>query len=109
MVVPVRLPRLDRSQPDDGAPPGAGGARRVRRDGSTVRGMPSVTSAELPPIELGPRDLDDRVHDAYLLLVDLIRRGAVREPERLMGFIRTVVLRRIIAAIHEAKFGTRVT
>ena len=56
--------------------------------------------------QLGPQDLDDKVHDTFLLVVQAIRRGELREPERLMGFIRTVVRRQ--AAMHiERRIQTR--
>ena len=51
---------------------------------------------------LGPQELDDKVHDVFLIVVNAIRRGEVREPERLMGFVRTVVRRQIAAHIDRA-------
>ena len=39
---------------------------------------------------LGPQDLDDRLHDVFLIVTQSIRKGELREPERLMGFVRTV-------------------
>jgi RNA polymerase sigma-70 factor (ECF subfamily) len=42
---------------------------------------------------LGTLDIDDKVHDLFLTIVDTIRRGEIREPERLMGFVRTVLYR----------------
>lgn len=47
--------------------------------------------------QLGAQDLDDRVHDTFLIVVEAIRKDELREPERLMGFVRTVV-RRLVAA-----------
>lgn len=47
----------------------------------------------------GPQDLDDKVHDAFLVITQAIRRGDVREPERLMGYVRTVVRRQVAAHI----------
>jgi len=44
---------------------------------------------------LGLEDLDDRVHDSFLLVVDCIKQGELRDPERLMGFIRTVLRRQV--------------
>ena len=52
--------------------------------------------------QLGPQDLDDRVHDAFLVVTQAIRRGDLREPERLMGFVRTVVRRQVAANIDNA-------
>jgi len=43
--------------------------------------------------------LDDKVHDSFLIVVQAIQRGDLREPDRLMGFIRTVVRRQVAAHI----------
>jgi RNA polymerase sigma-70 factor (ECF subfamily) len=48
---------------------------------------------------LGPQELDDTVHDAFLIVIQAIRRGELREAERLMGFVRTVVRRQIASRI----------
>lgn len=46
--------------------------------------------------QLGPQDLDDKVHDTFLVVLGAIQRGELREPERLMGYVRTVA-RRLVA------------
>lgn len=51
---------------------------------------------------LGPTDLDDRVHDAYLTVVQAIRTGSLREPEALMGFVKTIIRRQVAVGIDEA-------
>ena len=51
--------------------------------------------------QLGAQELDDKIHDTYLTVVQAIRRGEVREPERLMGFVRTVVRRHVAAHIEK--------
>jgi RNA polymerase sigma-70 factor (ECF subfamily) len=56
--------------------------------------------------QLGPQDLEDKVHDCFLIVVQAIRKGELREPDRLMGFVRTVV-RRQIAAYIEAVIQAR--
>ncbi len=48
---------------------------------------------------LGPGDLDDKVHDCFLIVAQAIRNGDLREPERLMGYVRTVVKRQVAASI----------
>src|ERR1700691_3319186 len=48
---------------------------------------------------LGPEDLDDKVHDCFIIVAQAIRNGDLREPERLMGYVRTVVKRQIAASI----------
>lgn len=52
--------------------------------------------------QLGPQELEDKVHDTFLIVVNAIRRGDLREPERLMGFVRTVVRRQVAAYIETA-------
>jgi RNA polymerase sigma factor (sigma-70 family) len=48
---------------------------------------------------LGPDELDDKVHDCFVIVAQAIRNGELREPERLMGYVRTVVKRQIAASI----------
>lgn len=57
--------------------------------------------------QLGPQELDDKVHDAFLIVVQAIRRGDLREPERLMGFVRTVVRRQVAAYIDDVVHSRR--
>jgi RNA polymerase sigma-70 factor, ECF subfamily len=57
--------------------------------------------------QLGPQDVDDRVHEAFLATTMSIRRGDLREPERLMGYVRTVVRRQVAAHIEGAVAARR--
>jgi RNA polymerase sigma factor (sigma-70 family) len=67
--------------------------------------------------KLGTRDIDDKVHDVFLVVVQTIRQGNLRQPECLMGFVRTVA--HVTAADHirtlaqnrrrEAKMPERMT
>jgi RNA polymerase sigma-70 factor (ECF subfamily) len=52
--------------------------------------------------QLGPQDLDDKVHDAFLTINQSIRNGELREPERLMGYVRTIVRRQVATHIQGA-------
>lgn len=52
--------------------------------------------------QLGPQELEDKVHDTFLIVVQAIQRGELREPERLMGFVRTIVRRQVAASIDSA-------
>jgi|YNPBryBLVA2012_1023415.scaffolds.fasta_scaffold00465_8 RNA polymerase sigma-70 factor (ECF subfamily) len=52
--------------------------------------------------QLGPEELEDRVHDTFLIVVQAVRRGELRDPNRLMGFVRTVVRRQVAAHIDRA-------
>src|SRR3982751_2211661 len=51
--------------------------------------------------QLGSQELDDKVHDTFLIVVQAIQKGELREPERLMGFVRTVVRRQVASHIDE--------
>lgn len=57
--------------------------------------------------QLGPQELDDKVHDTFLIVVQAIQRGDLREPERLMGFVRTIVRRQVAAYIDEVVHSRR--
>ena len=48
---------------------------------------------------LGAQDLDDHVHDLFLVIVQSIQKGKLREPERLMGYVHTVVRQEVAAQI----------
>jgi RNA polymerase sigma-70 factor, ECF subfamily len=52
--------------------------------------------------QLGPQEIEDKVHDTFLIVVNAIKRGDLREPDRLMGFVRTVVRRQVAAYIETA-------
>ncbi len=52
--------------------------------------------------QLGPQDLDDKVHDTFVIVVQAIQRGELREADRLMGFVRTVVRRQVAGYIDRA-------
>lgn len=54
---------------------------------------------------LGTPDVDDRVHDVFLIVVGAIRRGGVQHPEELMAFVRTVLYRQLNLAIGEVIRG----
>ena len=53
--------------------------------------------------QLGAQDLTDRVHDLFLTVTESIQSGELREPERLMGYVRTVVRRQVAGHIHAAR------
>jgi RNA polymerase sigma-70 factor, ECF subfamily len=44
---------------------------------------------------LGKHDVDDQVHDLFVTIIETIRRGGLHYPERLMGFVRTVLYRQL--------------
>jgi RNA polymerase sigma-70 factor (ECF subfamily) len=54
---------------------------------------------------LGTQDVDDRVHDVFLIVTGTIRRGELQHPERLMAFVRTVLYRQLNLAIGDVIRG----
>ncbi len=52
--------------------------------------------------QLGPQELEDKVHDTFIIVVQALRRGDLRDATRLMGFVRTVVRRQVAAHIDNA-------
>jgi RNA polymerase sigma factor (sigma-70 family) len=52
--------------------------------------------------QLGSQEIDDRLHDTFLTVVQAIQHGELREPERLMGFVRTIVRRQVACYIDRA-------
>ena len=50
---------------------------------------------------LDANDVEDKLHDLFLILVQAIRNGNIREPERLMGFARTIARRQVAEYINE--------
>jgi RNA polymerase sigma-70 factor (ECF subfamily) len=56
---------------------------------------------------LGREELEDRVHDCFMIVTKAIRAGDLRDPERLMGYVRTVVRRQIAANIHDVSTKRR--
>jgi len=57
--------------------------------------------------QLGAQELDDKVHDTFVVVVQAIRRGELREPQRLMGFVRTIVRRQVAAHIDKVVHSRR--
>ncbi|HWC95734.1 MAG TPA: sigma-70 family RNA polymerase sigma factor [Candidatus Sulfopaludibacter sp.] len=51
--------------------------------------------------QLGSQDVDDKVHDVFLVIVQSVKRGDLREPERLMGYVRTVLRRHVASCIDD--------
>ena len=52
--------------------------------------------------QLGTQEVDDKVHDVFLVVLQAIQNGGLREPERLMGFVHTVVRRQVASYIDES-------
>jgi RNA polymerase sigma-70 factor, ECF subfamily len=54
-----------------------------------------------------PQSVEDRLHEILMIVLEAIRRGELREPGRLMGFVKTVTRRRVVAHIRTASFQRR--
>ncbi len=52
--------------------------------------------------QLGPQEIEDKVHDTFLIILSAIRRGDLGDPEHLRDFVRTVVRRQVAAYIAQA-------
>src|SRR5579862_5646642 len=56
---------------------------------------------------VGPQSVEDRLHEVLLIVLEVIRSGELRDPERLMGFVRTVTRRQVAAHIRGAITGRK--
>ena len=56
---------------------------------------------------IDPQSVDDRVQEIMVIVLEAIRSGELRDPGRLMGFVRTVTRRRVAAHIRGAIFRRR--
>jgi RNA polymerase sigma factor (sigma-70 family) len=54
-----------------------------------------------------PQSVEDRLHEILMIVLEAIQRGELREPGRLMGFLKTVTRRRVVAHIRTASFQRR--
>jgi RNA polymerase sigma-70 factor (ECF subfamily) len=48
--------------------------------------------------------VDDELHTSFIITMEAIRKGLLRDPDRLMGFIRTVAMRRVAEYIEQEVF-----
>src|SRR5450759_5491641 len=54
---------------------------------------------------LGTQDVDDRVHDVFLIVAGAIHRGDIQHPEHLMAFVRTVLYLSLIHISEPTRLG----
>jgi DNA-directed RNA polymerase specialized sigma24 family protein len=57
--------------------------------------------------QLRPQDYRDKIHSIYVDVVVAIQQGQLREPERLMGFARTIARRKVSLYIDAAASDRR--
>ena len=99
----------DASRPEPGADLPLNFDDLVRRvqmgDASGMVDLYECLSSGLRPYlarQLRPQDYRDKIHSIFVDVVVAIQHGQLREPERLMGFVRTVVRRQVAAHIDKA-------
>jgi RNA polymerase sigma factor (sigma-70 family) len=51
--------------------------------------------------QTGCEDLEDRLHEVFLIVVSAIENGEMREPDKIMGFVRTVARRQVASHIEQ--------
>lgn len=49
--------------------------------------------------QLASMDVNDKVHDLFVTVIESIRQGKLRQPERLMGYVQTMVSRQVASHI----------
>jgi RNA polymerase sigma-70 factor (ECF subfamily) len=52
--------------------------------------------------QLERQDVEDKLHETFLIVVAAIQEGRLQHPERIMGFVRTVAQRQVAAYIKQA-------
>ena len=85
-------------------------ARVQAGDSSGMADLYALISRGMRPYlarQLEPQDFQDSVHEIYVDVIHAIRQGQLREPERLMGFVRTVTRRKVAVYIDTAARNRR--
>ncbi|MCW5981317.1 MAG: sigma-70 family RNA polymerase sigma factor [Bryobacteraceae bacterium] len=96
---------------DDAPGPGSARDERMQRLVEEIRAGDPRAEEELYRVfgpgvrfllyrRLGPEGSQDELQEVFLILLEAVRKGQLREPQRLEAFIRGVVQRRIARAIH---------
>lgn len=70
--------------------------------GTLIRGVRHLLRRQLPP-----HVVEDRTHNVFLITVNAIRDGQIREPQRLPGFVRTVALRQAAEVVRRLEHKRR--
>ena len=76
---------------------------RVRRgDPSAVEDLYAVFSTGIRlrlARQMAAIDVNDKMHDLFVAVVESIREGKLRQPERLMGYVQTMLSRQVASHI----------
>jgi RNA polymerase sigma-70 factor (ECF subfamily) len=51
--------------------------------------------------QIGEQDCDDRMHEILLIVLNVLRKGGLREPQHIISFVWTVARRQVAATIQE--------
>jgi len=115
---PPSLPPTETPDPRDAVAAadgrdGAGMAELVRRiiaaDQQAIESLYAIFSRGIRFYlcrQLGAQELEDKLHDTFLVVVQALQRGELRDPSKLMAFVRTIV-RRQVAGYIDATVRTR--
>lgn len=82
------------------------------RDGGGMEVLYTAMAGSVPAMmgmTGGSRSREDDLHEVLITVIEAIQQGTIREPARLMGFIRTVARRQAVAQIrsniaHRSRF-----
>jgi RNA polymerase sigma-70 factor, ECF subfamily len=58
--------------------------------------------------QLGTQEMNDKIHDTFVIVVEAIQLGELRDASRLMGFVRTIARRQVSSYIDEVVQTRRV-
>ena len=110
-VVPIRVPVADMGEPERMLDL-VQGVRR--RSGAALEELYRlVVDIATPQLRwhLGNpgvlAEFDDHLHDVFLAVLEAVQVGAIREPQRLVAFVRTIVRYQTVSAIRQAIRGRR--
>lgn len=56
---------------------------------------------------VGTQSIQDRLHEILVIVLEAIRNGELRDPQRLMGFVSTITRRQVAAHVREAVIERR--
>ncbi len=86
-------------------------AKILANDGTGMVDLYQAIAGSAPPSE----SREDDVHETLVIVIEAIQRGELRDPERLMGFVRTIGRRHAVSHIrgniaHRRRFqrGSRI-
>jgi RNA polymerase sigma factor (sigma-70 family) len=103
MSISAKISELSRESAVPGSPAWSNVVDRIKRgDASAMEELYKKFSTGIRFLfhrQLGIQDLDDKVHDVFMIVTEAICNGELREPERLMGYVHTVVRRQVASHI----------